>query len=284
MRSRPSARPRLRIWRPRPRRPSAGSSSTSGMIADAGAELVHRAQAAGFSTLILTVDTPVAGARLRDVRNGFTIPPTLSVRTLFDIGVHPGWWFNLLTTEPLQFATFTETQGTVADLIDRVFDPTITIADLGVVTPDVDGTDRDQGHPDRRGRRSWSPTPASTASSSRTTAVANWTGPRRRSSSYRPSRPPSASRVEVLIDGGVLGGADIIAAIAMGARAVCVGRAYLYGLMAGGERGVHRSAELLQREAVRPCSSSGSRASRTSRPSACGCAPTRSDRPCPSTP
>ena len=98
---------------------------------DAGIDLVRRARAAGFTALVLTVDTPVAGARLRDVHNGFTIPPTLSVRTVADIALHPGWWFNLLTTEPLRFAAFAETQGTVADLINRVFDPTITVADLG---------------------------------------------------------------------------------------------------------------------------------------------------------
>ena len=73
--------------------------------------LVRRARAAGFRVLVLTVDTPVAGARLRDVHNGFTIPPTLSVRTLIDIGLHPGWWFDKLTTEPLRFAVFTETGG-----------------------------------------------------------------------------------------------------------------------------------------------------------------------------
>ncbi len=106
---------------------------------DAGIELVRRARAAGFTALVLTVDTPVAGARLRDVHNGFTIPPMLSVRTLFDIALHPGWWFNLLTTEPLRFAAFSETQGTVADLINRVFDPTITIADLGWLRDAWDG-------------------------------------------------------------------------------------------------------------------------------------------------
>ena len=90
-----------------------------------------RARAAGFTTLRLNVDTPVAGARLRDVHNGFTIPPTLSIRTLADIALHPSWWFNKLTTDPLRLAVFSETQGTVADLINRVFDRAITNTDLG---------------------------------------------------------------------------------------------------------------------------------------------------------
>jgi len=72
-------------------------------------DLVQRAAAAGYDALMLTVDTPVGGARLRDVRNGLTIPPTLSLRTLVDGARHPPWWFDLLTTEPLSFASLDST-------------------------------------------------------------------------------------------------------------------------------------------------------------------------------
>ena len=96
-----------------------------------GVELVDRAQSAGYDTIILTVDTPVAGRRHRDVRNGLTIPPQLTARTLADMAVHPRWWLNLLTTEPLSFATLTSTEGTVADLIGRVFDPFYTTKGVG---------------------------------------------------------------------------------------------------------------------------------------------------------
>ena len=217
---------------------------------NAGIELVRRARAAGFTTLVLTVDTPVAGARLRDVHNGFTIPPTLSVRTLVDIALHPGWWFNKLTTEPLRFAVFSETGGTVADLINRVFDPTITVADLGWLRDAWDGPIVVKGiqtvddalamvdvgvdaivvsnHGGRQLDRS--PTPLE-----QLPAIAMAVG----------------SRAEVYVDGGVLSGADIVAGVALGARAVLVGRAYLYGLMAGGERGVARAGELLRQEMVR---------------------------------
>jgi L-lactate dehydrogenase (cytochrome) len=217
---------------------------------EAGIDLVRRAQAAGFTALVLTVDTPVAGARLRDVHNGFTIPPTLSVRTVADIALHPGWWLNLLTTEPLRFAAFAETQGTVADLINRVFDPTITVADLGwlreawngpivikgVQTPDDARVVVDAGadaivisnHGGRQLDRA--PTPLE-----QLPAILAAVG----------------DRTEVYIDGGILGGADVVAAVAMGARACLVGRAYLYGLMAGGERGVMRAGELLRKEMIR---------------------------------
>jgi L-lactate dehydrogenase (cytochrome) len=217
---------------------------------DAVLELVRRARVVGFRVLILTVDTPVAGARLRDVHNGFTIPPTLSVRTLIDIGLHPGWWFDKLTTEPLQFAVFTETGGTVADLINRVFDPTITIADLswlreawdgpivikGIQTPEDARAVVDAGadgivisnHGGRQLDRA--PTPLE---------------------QLAPIRRAIGRQAEIFLDGGVLSGSDMIAAVALGADAVLVGRAYLYGLMAGGERGVARAAELLLKEAVR---------------------------------
>ena len=76
------------------------------------------------------MDTPVAGARLRDVRNGLTIPPALTLKTIVDGATHPAWWFNLLTTEPLSFASFRHWDGTVAELINEMFDPTLSFADV----------------------------------------------------------------------------------------------------------------------------------------------------------
>ena len=92
--------------------------------------LVERAAKAGFDTLLVTVDVPVAGARLRDVRNGMTIPPTLTPRTVANAIPRPAWWFNFLTTEPLAFACLDAWSGTVADLLDTMFDPTVTFEDL----------------------------------------------------------------------------------------------------------------------------------------------------------
>ena len=73
-----------------------------------------RASAAGFEALILTVDVPVAGNRLRDARNGFSIPPTLTIKTVADIATHPAWWANLLTTAPLTFAAGVNTAPSFA--------------------------------------------------------------------------------------------------------------------------------------------------------------------------
>jgi L-lactate dehydrogenase (cytochrome) len=217
---------------------------------DAVLELVRRARTAGFRALVLTVDTPVAGARLRDVHNGFTIPPTLSLRTLIDIGLHPGWWFDKLTTEPLQFAVFTETGGTVADLINRVFDPTITIADLAWMRAEWDGPIV------IKGIQTAEDACAVVDAGADGIVVSNHGGRQLDRAAtpleqLAPIRAAIGRRAEVYVDGGVLSGSDIIAAVALGADAVLVGRAYLYGLMAGGERGVARAAELLRKEAAR---------------------------------
>src|SRR6478735_6524 len=97
---------------------------------DRSMALVDRAARAGFDTLLVTVDVPVAGARLRDTRNGMSIPPALTVRTVLDAVPHPRWWFDLLSTEPLSFASLDRWPGTVAQYLDSMFDPTVTFEDL----------------------------------------------------------------------------------------------------------------------------------------------------------
>src|SRR5690554_1074789 len=95
--------------------------------------LVERATSAGFDTIMFTVDTPVAGARLRDVRNGFSIPPQLTGRTIVNAIPRPWWWFDFLTTPPLTFASLSSTGGTVGELLDAAMDPSISFADLDVI-------------------------------------------------------------------------------------------------------------------------------------------------------
>jgi L-lactate dehydrogenase (cytochrome) len=217
---------------------------------EASRALVERAKAAGYEALVLTVDTPVAGPRLRDVRNGFSIPPALTLRTFANAAVHPRWWIDLLTTPPLEFASLRSWGGTVAELVDRVFEPAATIADVaglraawpgklvvkGVLTVDDARAVVDAGadavvvsnHGGRQLDRSLTPL-------EQLPAVVAAVG----------------DRAEVYMDGGVQDGADVVAAVALGARGVLVGRAYLYGLMAGGERGVQRAADILTKEITR---------------------------------
>ncbi len=93
-------------------------------------DVVDRAAKAGFDALLITVDVPVAGARLRDRYNGLTIPPAITLRTILNAIPRPRWWFDFLTTEPVEFATFDKWDGTVAELLDAMFDPTVNFDDL----------------------------------------------------------------------------------------------------------------------------------------------------------
>jgi len=97
---------------------------------DRSMNLVERAAAAGFDTLMVTVDVPVAGERIRDKRNGFSIPPALTAATVVNALPRPWWWWDFLTTDPLQFASLSSWKGTVAELLDFMFDPTVTFEDL----------------------------------------------------------------------------------------------------------------------------------------------------------
>jgi L-lactate dehydrogenase (cytochrome) len=216
----------------------------------ASRELIQRAKAAGYSTLVLTVDTPVAGRRLRDVRNGMTIPPTLSVKTLADMSIHPAWWFNLLTTEPLEFASLRSSGGTVAELVDRMFDPSASVQDLALLRDEWPGTvvvKRIQ-HPDDARLM---------ADLGIDGVVVSNHGGRQLDRAVTPLDvlPDIVravdGRTEVLVDTGIVDGADIVAAIANGATACMIGRAYLYGLMAGGERGVDRALAILTDQVTR---------------------------------
>lgn len=210
----------------------------------ASKELIARAAESGFRTLVLTVDTPVAGARLRDVRNGLTIPPALTPRTLADMGRHPSWWLNLLTTEPLAFAALTSTDGTVASLVDSVFDPAADQDDLDWLRGTWDGPLVVKGVQTAEDARRMVDAGANAV------VVSNHGG-RQLDRAVTPLEELPAvldvvgDRAEVYLDGGIRNGADVVAAVALGARACLVGRAYLYGLMAGGEAGVDRVLQIL---------------------------------------
>ena len=213
----------------------------------AGTDLVARAAAHGYEAIVLTVDTVVGGQRLRDVRNGLTVPPTLTARTLAGMARFPRWWGNLLTTEPLEFASLRSTGGTVAELINSVFDPSITKSDVqwlrdvwpgAIVIKGVQSVDD----------------AVLLAEAGVDAIVLSNHGGRQLDRSTVPLellpevRAAIGDRLQVYVDGGVLSGADIVAAVGLGADAVLVGRAYLYGIMAGGEGGVRRAASILSTE------------------------------------
>jgi L-lactate dehydrogenase (cytochrome) len=214
---------------------------------EASRDFVERAREAGYEALVLTVDTPVPGARLRDVRNGLTIPPSLSMRTFAEGVLHPAWWFDLLTTEALEFASLNRFEGTVAELVDRMFDPTATLSDLSWLRSVWPGSLVVKGVQNVADAR------AVVDAGADGLVVSNHGG-RQLDRAPTPLEALAAvvdavgDRAEVYVDGGILSGSDLVAAVALGARAGLVGRAYLYGLMAGGERGVQRAADILHTE------------------------------------
>lgn len=210
-------------------------------------DLIEAARGGGFSALVLTVDAPVAGLRLRDVYNGLTIPPQLSLRTLLDGALHPAWWWDLLTTDPLVFASFTSWEGTVAELIDRVFDPTMDFDDLAWLKETWEGPVV------VKGIQSVADALGVVERGADAVIVSNHGGRQLDRAPTTLELLPSVveavgDRAEVYVDGGMMHGADIAAAVAFGARAAMVGRAYLYGLMAGGQTGVDRALFILERE------------------------------------
>jgi L-lactate dehydrogenase (cytochrome) len=213
--------------------------------------LARRAAEAGFDTLMFTVDTPVAGARLRDKRNGFSIPPQLTLGTIVNAIPRPWWWIDFLTTPKLEFASLSTTGGTVGELLDAAMDPTISYEDLAVIreiwpgklvvkgvqtvddavrlkdTHGVDGVVL-SNHGGRQLDRA--PIPFHLLPHVRRAVGDDFT---------------------VMVDTGIMNGADIVASVALGADFTLIGRAYLYGLMAGGRRGVDRTIAILRSEIER---------------------------------
>jgi L-lactate dehydrogenase (cytochrome) len=217
---------------------------------DRSSALIERAASAGFDTLLVTVDVPVAGARLRDQRNGMTIPPKLKLRTVIDALPRPAWWIDLLTTEPLSFASFERWPGTVAELLDSMFDPTVTYDDLAWIKRQWPGKLVVKGIQtvDDAQRVATLGVDAITLSNH---------GGRQLDRAPVPFYllPDVVREVgkdtEIHLDTGIMNGADIVASIALGARFTLVGRAYLYGLMAGGRAGVDRAVQILAGQITR---------------------------------
>jgi L-lactate dehydrogenase (cytochrome) len=212
--------------------------------------LVERAAAAGFDTLMFTVDTPVAGARLRDKRNGFSIPPQLTIGTIINALPRPWWWIDFLTTPPLEFASLSSTGGTVGELLDSAMDPSINFDDLKTIRGMWPGKIVIKGVQDVED----------------STKLANLGvdgillsnhGGRQLDRAPIPFHllPEVVREVgkdtEVMVDTGIMNGADIVASMALGAKFTLIGRAYLYGLMAGGRAGVDRAIEILSDQVVR---------------------------------
>ncbi|HRD22181.1 MAG TPA: alpha-hydroxy acid oxidase [Candidatus Nanopelagicus sp.] len=225
---------------------------------DRSMALVDRARAAGFDTLVLTVDVPVAGARLRDVRNGMTIPPSLTSKTILNAIPRPAWWINFLTTDPLKFASLDSWNGTVAELLDSMFDPTVTYEDLKWIRGQW------QGNLVVKGIQNIDDAMMSVAAGADAIILSNHGGRQLDRAPVPLHLLPEVvkaigDKAEVHVDTGIMHGADVVAAIASGAKFTWIGRAYLYGLMAGGKPGVDRTLEILRTQIIRTMKLLGAR-------------------------
>ncbi len=217
---------------------------------DRSMALLRRAADAGFDTLLATVDCPVAGARLRDVRNGMSIPPALTLRTVLDAIPRLRWWFNLFTTEPLAFAALDRWPGTVSEYIDTMFDPSLTFQDLAWIKTQW------PGKLVAKGIQTLDDARAVVDLGADGVVLSNHGGRQLDRAPVPFHLLPTVARelgrdTEILLDTGIMSGADIVAAIALGSRCTLIGRAYLYGLMAGGQAGVLRAITILSEQLTR---------------------------------
>ena len=215
---------------------------------------VERARAAGYRALLLTVDVPIISRRERDLRNGFTVPPRLTVRNVVDTVRRVGWMRRVLFGPRLTLANLVGAPGaprtdivTLAGVAHRQVDPSIAWADLAWFRSVWSGPLLLKG--------------VLTAADARRAAehgvdglvVSNHGGRQLDGALATIEALPEivdavGHRMEVLLDGGVRRGADVVRALALGARAVMIGRPYLYGLGAGGSDGVRRALEILKSE------------------------------------
>jgi L-lactate dehydrogenase (cytochrome) len=221
-------------------------------------ELTRRAAKAGFDTLFFTVDAPVGGARLRDTRNGFSIPPQLTLGTIVNAIPRPWWWYDFLTTPKLEFASLSSTGGTVGELLDAAMDPTISFDDLKVIRELWPGKIAVKGVQRLADAQQL-------ASLGVDGIVLSNHGGRQLDRAPIPFHLlPDVVRevgkdVEVVLDTGIMNGADVVASIALGAKFTLIGRAYLYGLMAGGRPGVDRAITILTGQLIRTMKLLGAR-------------------------
>ncbi len=220
-------------------------------------EMIERAAHARYEALVLTVDTAVLGRRERDVRRGFSLPPAIGPRTFLDGARHPSWTWRFLRSEPIRFANVVgrdvgdgASPVTLSDYINTQFDPALAWADIDWLRSVWDGPIV------VKGIQTVDDAVLAAERGVDAVALSNHGGRQLDGAPaifplVAPVRDAIGDRAEVICDGGVRRGSDIVKAVAAGATACMAGRAYLYGLGAAGERGVDTVLEWFRADIVR---------------------------------
>jgi len=221
-------------------------------------EMIGRAAMARYEAVVLTVDTAVLGRRERDVRRGFSLPPKVGLGTLVDGAVHPGWTWRFLRSESIRFANVSESVGagdgttavTLSEYVNTQFDPGLSWRDVEWL--------RSVWHGPLvvKGIQTVDDARLAAEAGVEAIALSNHGGRQLDSAPatldlVAPVADAVGDRLEIICDGGVRRGSDIVKAVALGARACMAGRAYLYGLGAAGERGVDHVLGLLDADVRR---------------------------------
>jgi len=217
------------------------------------ASLIERAKAAGCSALVLTLDLQVQGQRHQDLKNGLAVPPRLTMGTLFDVMRKPGWTFNVLTGRRKSFGNLegripdAKSLTTLSQWIAGQFDPTLSWKDVEWVKKLWGGKLVLKGILDAEDAKIAASTGADAL------VVSNHGGRQLDSTASSIRVLPEVvqavgDRLEVLFDGGIRSGQDLLKGLALGAKGALIGRAYAYGLGAMGERGVTRALEIIRGE------------------------------------
>jgi L-lactate dehydrogenase (cytochrome) len=217
------------------------------LMKDRAVSLAQLAEAreVGYEAVVLTMDTTVTGLKRKDKRNGFAIPPQLSVRTMAGMAMHPGWVANILSTEPLRFATFPEgSPYTRWGMSNQLREQAIRPADVSWLKSHWEGPVV------VKGVLSVADAVEAVQAGADALVLSNHGGRQLDRAPVPLELLPEVVEVvgrdvEVYVDSGVRSGGDVAAALGLGARGVMIGRAYLYGLMVGGPRGVTATLDLL---------------------------------------
>ena len=234
-------------------------------------DMLARAVASGFETIVITVDTAVLGRRERDVRRGFSLPPKIGLGTLLDGAIHPSWTWAFVRSEPIAFANVVGMRSgdaavgdgsdpvTLSDYINSQFDPSLSWRDIEWFH------DRWPGKVVLKGIQTVEDACLAADAGVDAIALSNHGGRQLDGAPppielVAPVADAVGGRVEILCDGGIRRGSDIVKAVALGATACMIGHAYLYGLGAGGERGVDHVLGLLDQGVRRTMTLTGARA------------------------